>query len=60
MTSTSSSTSALHAAIHPSWLTSQGTLDPCWLLDAFLAFWCRHGQPLLASAPYHELALTSS
>ena len=26
------------------------------MLDAFLAFWRRHGQPLLASAPYHEIA----
>ena len=43
-------------AIHPSWLTPQGVLDPGKLLDAFLAFWRRHGQPLLASAPYHEIA----
>jgi hypothetical protein len=43
-------------AITPSWLTPQGTLDPGKLLDAFLAFWRRHGQPLLASAPYHEIA----
>ena len=43
-------------AIHPSWLTPQGTLDLGKLLDAFLAFWRRHGQPLLASAPYHEIA----
>lgn len=43
-------------SIRPSWLTPRGTLDPGMLLDAFLAFWRRHGQPLLASAPYHEIA----
>jgi len=33
-----------------------GTLNPAQLLDAFLAFWRCHGQPLLGSAPYHEIA----
>ncbi len=42
--------------IHPTWLNADGTLNPQRLLDAFLAFWRRHGQPLLGSAPYHEIA----
>jgi hypothetical protein len=42
--------------IQPTWLRPDGRLDPERLLDAFLAFWRRHGQPLLGSAPYHEIA----
>lgn len=42
--------------ISPSWLTPEGKLDPEKLLDAFLVFWRQHGQPLLKSAPYHEIA----
>ncbi|WP_295453271.1 ATP-binding protein [uncultured Thiodictyon sp.] len=42
--------------ISPTWLNADGTLNPAQLLDAFLAFWRRHGQPLLGSAPYHEIA----
>lgn len=42
--------------IAPSWLTDQGSLDPDKLLQAFLKFWRQHGQPLLKSAPYHEIA----
>mgnify|MGYP001801278920 CR=1 FL=1 len=42
--------------IRPSWLTPEGTLDPDQLLQAFLSFWQQHGQPLLKSAPYHEIA----
>jgi hypothetical protein len=33
-----------------------GTLNPAKLLDAFLAFWRQHGQPLLKSVHYHEIA----
>jgi type II secretory pathway predicted ATPase ExeA len=40
----------------PSWLTPDGQLDPQKLLDAFLAFWRQHGQPLLKTAHYHEIA----
>jgi hypothetical protein len=40
----------------PSWLRSDGRLDLEQLRDAFLAFWRQHGEPLLASAPYHEIA----
>ena len=42
--------------ISPTWLNPNGTLNPGHLLEAFLAFWRRHGQPLLGSAPYHEIA----
>ncbi|MGD1854670.1 MAG: ATP-binding protein [Leptolyngbyaceae cyanobacterium] len=42
--------------IHPSWLTADGTLDADRLLQSFLSFWRQHGQPLLKSAPYHEIA----
>lgn len=40
----------------PVWLTSEGRLDPERLLEAFLAFWRRHGQPLLGTTAYHEIA----
>ncbi|MEM8639186.1 MAG: ATP-binding protein [Cyanobacteria bacterium P01_G01_bin.54] len=42
--------------IAPTWLNAAGELMPEALLDAFLKFWRQHGQPLLASAPYHEIA----
>ncbi len=42
--------------IHPTWLTESGELIPEALLEAFLKFWRQHGQPLLKSAPYHEIA----
>ena len=42
--------------IAPTWLNADGRLNPDRLLDAFLAFWRQHGQPLLGSAPYHEIA----
>ncbi|MDG4595430.1 MAG: ATP-binding protein [Candidatus Contendobacter sp.] len=42
--------------IAPTWLNADGSLNPENLLDAFLAFWRQHGQPLLSSAPYHEIA----
>jgi hypothetical protein len=42
--------------IAPSWLTAQGDLLPGKLLEAFLAFWRQHGEPLLRSAPYPEIA----
>jgi type II secretory pathway predicted ATPase ExeA len=38
------------------WLTPDGRLEPEKLLEAFLKFWRQHGQPLLGSAPYHEIA----
>ncbi len=42
--------------IQPTWLRPDESLDADRLLDAFLAFWRRHGEPLLRSAPYHEIA----
>ncbi|MCF7993512.1 MAG: hypothetical protein K9L88_01550 [Chromatiaceae bacterium] len=42
--------------IAPTWLKADGRLDPAALLEAFLAFWRQHGEPLLKSAPYHEIA----
>jgi hypothetical protein len=42
--------------LQPIWLTAEGQLDIDQLLAAFLAFWRQHGQPLLKSAPYHEIA----
>jgi type II secretory pathway predicted ATPase ExeA len=42
--------------IAPTWLTADGELDSQRLLEAFLAFWRQHGEPLLRSAAYHEIA----
>ena len=42
--------------IAPTWLDPDGSLNPEQLLAAFLRFWRQHGQPLLGSAPYHEIA----
>ena len=42
--------------IAPSWLTLSGELDTDALLQAFLKFWRQHGEPLLGSAAYHEIA----
>ncbi len=42
--------------ISPSWLTATGELDLEALRSAFMAFWLQHGEPLLNSASYHEIA----
>jgi type II secretory pathway predicted ATPase ExeA len=42
--------------IAPTWLTQSGELNTDDLLKAFLAFWRQHGEPLLGSASYHEIA----
>jgi hypothetical protein len=42
--------------LQPTWLRPDGRLDSKALCDAFLAFWRQHGEPLLATAPYHEVA----
>ncbi|MGB3786764.1 MAG: ATP-binding protein [Phormidesmis sp.] len=42
--------------IAPTWLTPSGELDLQALLEAFLQFWRQHGEPLLRSASYHEIA----
>ncbi|WP_417040727.1 ATP-binding protein [Cylindrospermopsis raciborskii] len=43
-------------SVEPNWLNPDGTLNPQILLDSFLEFWRQHGEPLLKSAPYHEIA----
>jgi type II secretory pathway predicted ATPase ExeA len=42
--------------IAPTWLTQEGELNTDALLQAFLKFWRQHGEPLLGSAVYHEIA----
>ncbi len=42
--------------ITPTWLDARGELDADRLLEAFLAFWRQHGEPLLRAAPYAEVA----
>lgn len=42
--------------IAPTWLDEHGRLDPDALCDAFMAFWRQHGDAMLASAPYAEVA----
>jgi hypothetical protein len=42
--------------IAPSWLDEHGELDPGALAAAFLGFWRQHGDAMLATAPYHEVA----
>ncbi len=42
--------------IAPSWLRPDGRLDADKLLAAFVAFWRQHGEAMLKSAPYHEIA----
>ncbi|MBO0861432.1 MAG: ATP-binding protein [Chloracidobacterium sp.] len=49
-------TSAFLPQIQPTWLRADGSLDPDKLLEAFLKFWRQHGQPLLKSVYYHEIA----
>lgn len=49
-------TQASLPSMSPSWLTPDGQLNPEKLLDVFLAFWRQHGQSLLRTAPYNEIA----
>jgi hypothetical protein len=42
--------------IAPTWLTPSGELNTDALLQAFLAFWRQHGEPLLGTTAYHEIA----
>ncbi|MGH9800095.1 MAG: ATP-binding protein [Blastocatellia bacterium] len=42
--------------ITPAWLNADGSLNPDKLLESFLTFWRQHGQPLLKSVHYHEIA----
>jgi type II secretory pathway predicted ATPase ExeA len=49
-------TRAFMPAITPTWIDTQGRLDVARLREAFLGFWQRHGQPLLGTTAYHEIA----
>ncbi|MDZ8189094.1 MAG: ATP-binding protein [Nostoc sp. ChiSLP02] len=42
--------------IAPTWLTPERELNIDALLEAFLKFWRQHGEPLLGSTGYHEIA----
>jgi hypothetical protein len=42
--------------IQPTWLTTTGELDTERLLHAFMDFWLQHGEALLKSASYPEIA----
>ncbi|MBR8839746.1 MAG: AAA-like domain-containing protein [Stigonema ocellatum SAG 48.90 = DSM 106950] len=42
--------------IAPTWLTPSGELNTDDLLQAFMKFWRQHGEPLLKSTGYHEVA----
>ena len=42
--------------IAPTWLTPEGRLDADKLLTAFLEFWREHGEALLGTATYPEIA----
>lgn len=43
-------------AINPTWLTSSCELDVDALLSALIDFWRQHGEPLLGTTSYHEIA----
>ncbi|MGH9855853.1 MAG: AAA-like domain-containing protein [Blastocatellia bacterium] len=49
-------TQAFLPQIAPTWLNADGSLNPDKLLESFLTFWRQHGQPLLGSVHYHEIA----
>jgi type II secretory pathway predicted ATPase ExeA len=42
--------------MQPEWLMANGTLNPKKLLESFLDFWRQHGEPLLRSVSYPEIA----
>ena len=42
--------------ISPAWLNPDRSLNTAHLLESFLLFWRQHGEPLLRSAAYHEIA----
>jgi hypothetical protein len=43
-------------SITPTWLTQSGELDVNSMLEAFLLFWRQHGEPLLGTTAFHEIA----
>jgi len=42
--------------IDPTWIDAHGRLDADALCEAFMDFWRQHGDAMLGSAPYHEVA----
>jgi ATPase family associated with various cellular activities (AAA) len=48
--------SASLPTIVPTWLTQDGELNTDALLEAFVKFWRQHGEPLLKTTGYHEIA----
>ena len=42
--------------IAPTWLNPEGELDVDALLQAFMDFWRQHGEPLLGTTSFHEIA----
>jgi hypothetical protein len=42
--------------IAPTWLTALGDLNVDAMLEAFMTFWRQHGEPLLGTTAYHEIA----
>jgi hypothetical protein len=54
--SLASSSRASLPMIAPTWLTPEGRLDIDRLLAAFLEFWREHGEALLGTATYPEIA----
>jgi hypothetical protein len=54
--SLASSSRASLPSIAPTWLTPEGHLDIDKLLAAFLEFWREHGEALLGTATYPEIA----
>ena len=54
--SLATTTRAFLPTISPVWITAEGQLDPERLCAAFLTFWRQHGQPLLGTTAYHEIA----
>ncbi|KYC42233.1 polyketide biosynthesis operon protein CyrO [Scytonema hofmannii PCC 7110] len=43
-------------SISPTWLTPEGELNVDALLQAFIEFWRQHGEPLLGTTSFHEIA----
>ncbi len=54
--SLTTTTRAFFPALLPTWLDMQGRLDATRLREALLRFWRQHGQPLLGTTAYHEIA----
>ena len=56
---TASSQSQIHSEqIVSSWKNAAGKLDPQQFLRNFFDFWRAQGEPMMATAPYHEVAPT--